>query len=161
MFNSLLSNYLHPVALVQNKCYFSGFDDMMGGPPPGHPMHPGPMGAGYPPHQMMGGPPPPHHPHGGPHPPPPHHAGSPQGFMDDMGMDIEGLMLSSPPYSANYNPGFFDSGMWFGQRIRINKVNKYVCRLAPSCEWSNKLFYVQLTPFSKTCLVWFDVTCQV
>ena len=101
----------------------------MMGPQPGHPpMHPGPMGGGYPPHPphpMMGGPPPPHHPHGGhphphqhqhqhPHAPPPH-PGSPHGFMEDlgndMGMDIEGLMLSSPPYSTNYPQGFFDSGM--------------------------------------------------
>ncbi len=79
------------------------------GPQPGHPpMHPGPMGGGYPPHPMMGGPPPPHHQHGG-HPPPPPHSGSPHGFMDDlgndMGMDIEGLMLSSPSYSTNYPPG--------------------------------------------------------
>jgi hypothetical protein len=102
--------YLESVKIIVR--YFSGFDDMMGGNPPMHHMNPGPpMGSGYPPHPMMaGGPPPPHHLHGG-HPPPPN-AASPQGFMDDLGgdvsMDIEGLMLSSPPYSTNYSQSNFE-----------------------------------------------------
>ena len=42
---------------------------------------------------------------------------------NDMGMDIEGLMLSSPPYSTNYPQGFFDSGMQWEVRERALPTN--------------------------------------